>query len=126
MYLNATVLFDAKNKKISIQILYLFSDMTKLLTQIFNKPFGTGEFIIVKKSLFKKIGGFDENRFVGNDIDFIHRALKNPKIKYRIINTKIIPSDRRLLKNGIIKTVLGSIIGQIITKTQTNSKIKKP
>ncbi|MFA7385480.1 MAG: glycosyltransferase [Candidatus Paceibacterota bacterium] len=61
--------------------------------------------IIVKKEVFSKIGGFNEDVLLGEDHDFGRRAAKISK--YGIIKSSVlITSLRRLEKDGWVKTSL--------------------
>ena len=59
--------------------------------------------ILVKKSVFKKLKGFDESIFLAEDHDLARRAVKISK--YGIIkSTKLFTFERRFKKDGWIKT----------------------
>ncbi|WKZ29739.1 MAG: glycosyltransferase [Candidatus Dojkabacteria bacterium] len=67
----------------------------KKLHSMTNRVFadsGTG--IIVKRELFKKIGGFREDDMIGEDAEFTMRASKMG-LKYKVLPLSIISSGRR-------------------------------
>lgn len=57
----------------------------------------SGICLLVKKDLFNKIGGFSETISVGEDSDFIRRAVKAGG-KFRVLPLKVVTSDRRFRK----------------------------
>ena len=64
-------------------------------------PHGVG-FMLVKKEIFEKFGGFDEQLFWAEDHDFVRRVVKNGK--YGVLrNVKPFCSLRRFEKGGWIK-----------------------
>lgn len=85
--------------------------------------FSTGGNIIILKNAFEKIGGFDENIFVGEDHDIVKRAKKG-KLKVKFIpEIKIIFSTRRFEKEGtavifkyFIATLYIAFFGKITRK----------
>lgn len=59
--------------------------------------------VLVKKEIFERISGFDEKIKIAEDFDFAKRASKIAKFGF--IETKpVITSNRRLVKDGRIKT----------------------
>ncbi|MCD6550137.1 phosphopyruvate hydratase [bacterium] len=67
----------------------------------FLKPKAVGHFIMVKKKIHRKIGGFDETIKVAEDFDYIQRASKVGKFRY-LTSCRIPVSVRRLDKEGRI------------------------
>lgn len=63
--------------------------------------------IIVRKSFFEKLTGFN-NRDTFEDVDFFNRASKYNRIN--ILTAEVNTSARRLVQNGLIKQQLFSII----------------
>ena len=73
------------------------------------KPAANGPCIIVKKSIFNKINGFDEEIIFGEDFDLIQRLAKI-KAKFAVFSKPILyVSTRRFEKEGIIKSLYKSI-----------------
>ncbi len=94
------------NSNFFIFIIYLFFNAMFFLFQKISAS-GAGSAIIVKKSVFLKLNGFDINvRF--EDIEFIRRAAG--KYNFRIISVVIWVSDRRFKRYGILKTFLQYLI----------------
>lgn len=61
--------------------------------------------VLVKKDVFEKIGGFDEEIKIGEDHDFARRASKIAKFGF--IETKpVLTSTRRFKRDGRLKTYL--------------------
>jgi len=84
----------------------IFSMMNAALTT-FQKtiPAANGPCIIIKKDVFKKIKGFDEDIVYCEDFDLIQRAAKQ-KIRFAVFaNPKLYVSTRRFDKEGIRLTI---------------------
>lgn len=61
--------------------------------------------ILIKKDVFEKLGGFDENIKLAEDHSLARKAKKMLNVKYGIIeSTKIFVSDRRFRKDGWLTT----------------------
>ncbi|MEP7252271.1 MAG: TIGR04283 family arsenosugar biosynthesis glycosyltransferase [Ginsengibacter sp.] len=58
--------------------------------------------LFVTKDVFKKSGGYDENLFIMEDQEIIHRLKKYSSFK--VLNAYITTSSRKYLANGIYKT----------------------
>ena len=69
--------------------------------------------ILTKREVFEKVGGFDEEVFVGEDHDFAQRAAKVSKFGFIEKAGKVITSARRLEKEGRLKTYLKYILAGI-------------
>lgn len=121
----ATTLFEVSNEaSFSTRAIYMLSDATKIVSQYTPVAHGTGECMIIKRHVFEEVNGFDELRAVTNDTEFLRRVIKHG-YKYRIIATKIIPSDRRFKKYGLFRTAVGSTFGAITGKLQNIDSIRK-
>lgn len=93
----------------------------KIIEVILNKVFFLGQFtvpatvgsgIIIKRDIHKKIQGFDESVFIGEDHDYIKRAKKYGK--YRVIKSRrLLYSVRRLEKEGGLRVLWKWIRGTI-------------
>ncbi len=87
----------------------LYYDFWNKLTKLFQyslTPFGGGWCIFVKKELHRKINGFDERITLGEDTDYVQRAVRYKlfKIKFRVLKSaRIQVSTRRLEKEGHLK-----------------------
>lgn len=57
--------------------------------------------LFVKKDIFEKCGGFDENLLMMEDQEIIHRLKKYGKFK--VMDTAVITSARKYLDNGIYR-----------------------
>src|SRR5258708_849749 len=62
-------------------------------------PAPTGRNIFINRSLFEKIGGFDEKVAVGEDMEMVQRASKRGGKFVFLSNPKIYTSTRRLQKD---------------------------
>ncbi len=101
-----------KKKNLDIATCYLKADRKRFRNYVyfnswnFLKRFGSvtkkviaeaGICLLVKKELFDKIGGFSETIKVGEDSDFIRRAIKVGG-KFKVLPLDVITSDRRFDK----------------------------
>lgn len=79
-------------------------------TQIF-LPHATNA-ILVKKEIFERVGGFDENILMGEDHHFVRKAKKYGR--FRLIPVLIITSARRRKKMGFLKLYFSYLLGGIL------------
>lgn len=71
-------------------------------------PMATAINMYIKREVYEKIGGFDENVAVGEDFELVNRLIKN-KRKFAIISSpNIYASPRRLQREGRINFILKS------------------
>ena len=68
-----------------------------------NIPIAPGFFMFTRKELFEKVGGFDEELPVGEDLKFLKSICSYGKPK--LLNCKIKISSRRLSEGGLLKTI---------------------
>ncbi len=67
------------------------------------KPGASGTCILIKKSLFQKVGGFDETIFFGEDTELTFRAAQKEKGTLRVYpEPKLFVSTRRFDKEGLV------------------------
>lgn len=69
-------------------------------------PMAVGINIFCKRNIFEKLGGFDENIKVGEDIEMVQRFAKKGYLYEVLQEPKIHTSVRRLRKEGRIRFVL--------------------
>lgn len=72
-----------------------------------------GAFILVKKSVFKHIKGFDERILLSEDVDFFKRAIKNG-YKYLHLRQSIVTSTRRFSTPKKASKSLGTSFGHAL------------
>ncbi len=76
----------------------------------FDKFFGhycISRFLCLKRTLFEKIGGFDENiGYMGEDVEFSIRAKMNGAIIVKINNNEILHINNKRSKESFIKYLL--------------------
>lgn len=73
------------------------------------KPGASGTCILMKRSLFEKIGGFDETIFFGEDTELTFRASQKEKAKLRVYpDPKLFVSTRRFDKEGLVVSLYKS------------------
>ncbi|MBI3888061.1 glycosyltransferase [Candidatus Microgenomates bacterium] len=65
--------------------------------------------LLIKKSHFEKLTGFDENLHIGEDVEFGKRAAA-AGLNYGFIDEEIMVSNRRLEKMGFVKLILSGMI----------------
>jgi glycosyltransferase involved in cell wall biosynthesis len=106
-YLAATFWFDVfpEEKKWSDYIFHTFFNwLIKLLNYVGN-GMGRGECQVIKREVFEKVGGYDEELTAGEDYDLYTRIRKLGKIDVNF-KIKIFESPRRYRKYGYIKILL--------------------
>ncbi len=69
------------------------------------KPAISGSNFMVRKSAFKKCGGFDESLVTYEDLDLTLRLSKLGKIKY-VKSAVVATSTRRIVKWGVVRYIL--------------------
>jgi len=88
------------------------------------KPGANGPCILMKKTLFEKIGRFDEEIVFGEDFDLIQKAYKTGA-RFQVFSTPILyVSTRRFDKEGILTTIYKS--GKALLYQLFFGPIKKP
>jgi len=93
----------------------LYFDFWNRFTELFQyslTPFAGGWCIFIKKDLHDRIKGFDEKIILGEDSDYVQRAIKSNlfKVKFKVLKSvKIQVSPRRLRKEGHLKVAAQGI-----------------
>lgn len=72
-------------------------------------PAANGPCIIMKRSLFESIGGFDESIFFGEDYEIVKRAFKKGGVMRVYKNPLLFVSTRRFEREGLIVSLYKSI-----------------
>lgn len=107
----AAPLMYLKGKKLD----KLYFDFWNRLTELFQyslTPFAGGWCIFIKKDLHDRIKGFDERIILGEDSDYVQRAVKSKlfRVKFKVLKSvKIQVSPRRLQKEGHLKVAAQGI-----------------
>jgi len=103
-----TVWNRSKRKKLTGRLILLLLNISMTLFQKI-KPAANGPCIIIKKSVFNQIGGFDEEIVFGEDFDLVQRASKL-KAKFQVFRYPLLyVSTRRFEKEGLILSLYKSI-----------------
>lgn len=98
-------------------IVYEFNNIAQKLSKIFNMPFATGMFMLVKRQKFFDYGMFDENITYAEDFHFSRRI---PSERFLVMKSKYVyTGDRRFKKMGTFNIV------KLFLKTLFNSFTKK-
>ena len=115
--------FEKKKIDLAAPLMYLkgnkldklYFDFWNRLTELFQyslTPFAGGWCIFIKRDLHNKIKGFDEKIILGEDSDYVQRAIKSKlfKVKFKVLKSvKIQVSPRRLQKEGHLKVAAQGI-----------------
>jgi len=64
-------------------------------------PYAAGMFIMIRRSKFIELGGFNEKMVLGDDWELTHKI---PRKKFGVADTYILTSNRRFQKQGYLKT----------------------
>jgi glycosyltransferase involved in cell wall biosynthesis len=101
-------------------VLFFVAQLGQGILQLF-RPAATGWCILIKKSVFKKIGGFNEKILVGEDYDLAYRTYGHGRFAM-LINPNLYVSVRRLEKEGrfnfamkVLKTTFYDVTGKKMT-----------
>jgi len=88
----------------------IFGMMNRIVQLIqYSQPAANGPCILMRKSLFEKLGGFDQTIFFGEDYDIVKRAFKIGGIMRVYRNPLLFVSTRRFDKEGIIVSLYKTI-----------------
>jgi len=112
------------NSSIFLLFVYFFYNLSLSIFFKLNFYQAAGYFIAVKKTAFRKIGGFNVNLVSCEDLDFINRVSKIGKVK--LINLPVITSTRRYEKEGKIKLTLKYILFFLLFQLFGIAKSYKP
>jgi glycosyltransferase involved in cell wall biosynthesis len=111
------------SKKFKYKIAYSFVNFLVSASQMARMPFSTGGNMVIKKSVFNAIHGFDETIFVGEDHDIVGRVRKIDANIIFMSKPKVVFSVRRLEKEGVavllkyfISTLYIAFFGKITKK----------
>ena len=106
--LDALTVWNRAEKGIKGKFIFTLMNISMTLFQKI-KPAANGPCIIVKKRLFKKAGGFDEEITFGEDFDLIQRLVRNGA-KFGVFSKPILyVSTRRFEKEGLILSLYKSL-----------------
>lgn len=83
------------------RLLYRCNNLAQRLSS-FHKPFATGMFMLVLKSRFDQLGGFDERALYAEDYQLTRQIAGN---KFRVIRGGIFSTNRRFSRMGHGKVV---------------------
>lgn len=108
----ACTYFITKGFTFEMKFVYNLWNIGKFLRRHSMFPDGEGQFLMIKKSAFEKIKGFDETLRISEDVDLIYRATK-AGFQFKILKQGFVPSIRRYQKVGILRVFLGSLISGI-------------
>jgi glycosyltransferase involved in cell wall biosynthesis len=76
--------------------LYICNNLAQRLSR-FHRPFATGMFMLVDKSRFKELGGFDELAFYAEDYQLTQQIKRS---RFRVIRGGVHSTNRRFAKMG--------------------------
>lgn len=102
---------DVDNK--IAKAVYYIGGVNDQIRQYTKFPIGAGACLLVKKEVHLKLNGFNTNKELQEDWDYIRRAAKN-NYKYRIIKNDFYASTRRFDNNNIVKLAAGAVLGAIV------------
>jgi len=102
---------NVKNK--FAKTVYVLGGFTDNIRQYTNSPIGTGACILLKRKVFDDLNGFDEQKVLQEDWDFLQRAVKSG-YKFRILKNEIDVSTRRFDRQGFIRLATGALVGIIL------------
>jgi len=105
--------FDTYALSFKMKMIYELWNSSKYLRRKTKSPDGESQCFWITKSAFDHVGGFNEDIKISEDIDLIHRTTEK-EYEFDILNYKFTPSDRRYKKVGILRVLVGSLIGGVM------------
>jgi len=89
---------------------FIFGMMNRLIQMLqYTNPAANGPCIIMKRTLFESIGGFDQSIFFGEDYDIVKRAHEKGGTMRVYKNPLLFVSTRRFDKEGVIISLYKTI-----------------
>ncbi len=70
---------------------------------------GGDQCLFIRKSIFERLKGFDENQVVMEDFEFFER-MKKDKVRYKIIKNDLIVSARKYEHNSYMRVNLSNLL----------------
>ena len=105
----ASFYLKSKNKIHNFVFIFLYNFPAKITQKILPQAMNA---ILIKKSLHQKIGGFDEEIRLGEELDYLRRG--NKFGKFGILNScKVLISSRRFRKDGWFKSWFKYLLCQV-------------
>ncbi len=77
-------------------VLYALNNIAQRLSRL-HRPFATGMFMMVDRSRFEELGGFDQEELYAEDYQFTRQIARN---RFRVIRGGIYTTNRRFVKMG--------------------------
>lgn len=117
-----SIIPDEKNK-FDVQVVFNFVNFLIDVSQSIGKPLSSGGSMIINKSFFYQIGGFDENLPITEDHNIVQRAQEwGVKAKF-LQQVKVTFSLRRMRSEGRLKLLYKYLLSTMYVLFQ--GKIKK-
>jgi glycosyltransferase involved in cell wall biosynthesis len=98
-----------RDGKLPDRVLYRMNNIAQRLSR-FHKPFATGMFMLVSKTEFDRLGGFDEKALYAEDYQLTQQI--DPKL-FRVIPGAIYSTNRRFQRMGhtrIVRSFLATAV----------------
>jgi len=106
------VYVEPKEEKFSDKIFHFMLNKLILFLNAVGGFGGRGGCQIIRKTVFEKVGGYNKNLMVAEDVDLYRRVAKKVKIHF-LKHEKIYESPRRYRKEGYLKVIFKWIINGI-------------
>lgn len=90
------------NNRRKINLIYRLNNIIQKLSKLDKKPFSTGSFMGIRKEVFNRLGGFNEE--VMHCEDYL-LSKKVDHTKFKVLNEYVYTDDRRFQKMGILGMV---------------------
>jgi rSAM/selenodomain-associated transferase 2 len=85
---------------------------------------GGDQCLFIKKEVFDKLGGFNENQVLMEDFEFFKR-MKRKGVPYKIVNNDLIVSSRKYENNSYLRVNLTNFLLVLLFKVGYNPKSLK-
>lgn len=109
----ATSGVSKKVKNKFAKTVYMLGGVSDNIRQYTSKPIGTGACILLKRAVFDDLKGFDEEKELQEDWDFLQRAVKKG-YKFRILKNEIDVSTRRFDNVGFLRLATGAVVAVVL------------
>ena len=93
------------------RLFFMIKNYSNLFACLFY-PHVSGQCILIRKSLYNKIKGFDDSLYLGEEHDLAKRAAKHGKWKF-FIDMFVYCSPRRVEKEGFLKIISKGLLSEL-------------
>lgn len=108
----ASCMMLADSEKFPDKLYYHIRNYEAIFSNLF-VPHTSGQFLFMKKTLFKKINGYDESLYLGEEHDLVQRAVKSGGNYKLFTNLHVHNNPRRIKHEGWLRLFFKSHYSEI-------------